>query len=670
MATELAKAYVQIVPSAQGIQGSITNALDPEAKSAGTNAGDSIGSNIVSGIKKIVVAAGLGTVIKEALSAGADYEQNVGGIETLFGDGAQTMIENASNAYKTAGLSANEYMETVTGFAASLKQSVGGDMEALTSAANTAVIDMADNANKMGTSMESIQSAYAGFSKQNYTMLDNLKLGYGGTKTEMERLLADASKLSGVKYDISNLSDVYAAIHVIQDDLGITGTTAKEAATTFSGSMASMKGAAQNLLASLATGGDVGASLSALVDSFSTFFWDNAIPMLGNIISSVPEIVGTLLQTATQQITNLAANADSFVDFALTLITNLATAIISNLPALVGALFDLAVGIGEALINYDWAGTAQTFATTLSDSFSGEMLMQGANMIINLVTGIAEGLPQLITSAGEMLTTFYSGYLDNLPTIINAGIELISNFVGGIAQNLPAIAASITQVVANILKTFIEHLPEIVAMGIKLIGELITGVLKAIPTIVKTFAEIGKTIINTFKEIDWKSIGKNLIDGIIKGITEAGSKIWETIKSICADVFKSVKDFFKIGSPSKLMADEVGRWIPAGIAQGIANNTAPLTDEMENLAASTVGTINGALVGDLRTSPNIAPAQTTTAEASKADVYKILEEYLPIIVEYVKNPFSVNDRELFRRVSDQNRVLYKAKQVDLLDPTT
>lgn len=670
MATELAKAYIQIVPSAQGIQGSITNVLDPEAKSAGTNAGDSIGSNIVSGIKKIVVAAGLGTVIKEALSAGADYEQNVGGIETLFGEGAQTMIKNASNAYKTAGLSANEYMETVTGFAASLKQSVGGDMEALTSAANTAVIDMADNANKMGTSMESIQNAYAGFAKGQYQLLDNLKLGYGGTKTEMERLLADASKLSGQKYDISNLADVYDAIHVIQTDLGITGTTAKEAATTFSGSMASMKGAAQNLLASLATGGDVGASLSALVDSFSTFFWDNAIPMLGNIISSVPEIMGTLLQTATQQITNLAANADSFVDFALTLITNLATAIITNLPALVGALFDLAVGIGEALINYDWAGTAQTFATTLSDSFSGEMLMQGANMIINLVTGIAEGLPQLIASAGEMLTSFYSGYLDKLPTIINAGIELISNFVGGIAQNLPAIAASITQVIANILKTFIEHLPEIVAMGIKLIGELITGVLKAIPTIVKTFAEIGKTIINTFKEIDWKSIGKNLIDGIINGIKEAGSKIWETIKSICADVFKSVKDFFKIGSPSKLMADEVGRWIPAGIAQGIANNTAPLTDEMESLAASTVGTINGALVGDLRTNPNITPVQNTTAEASKADVYKILEEYLPVIVEYVKNPFSVNDRELFRRVSDQNRVLYKAKQVDLLDPTT
>jgi len=670
MATELAKAYVQIVPSAQGIQGSISNVLDPEAKSAGTKAGDSVGANIVSGIKKVVVAAGLGTVIKEALSAGADYEQNVGGIETLFGEGAQTMIENASNAYKTAGLSANEYMETVTGFAASLKQSVGGDMEALTSAANTAVIDMADNANKMGTSMESIQSAYAGFSKQNYTMLDNLKLGYGGTKTEMERLLADASKLSGVKYDISNLSDVYAAIHVIQDDLGITGTTAKEAATTFSGSMVSMKGAAQNLLASLATGGDVGASLSALVDSFSTFFWDNAIPMLGNILSSVPEIVGTLLTTATQQITALAGNADSFVDFALTLITNLATAIITNLPALVSALFELAVGIGDALINYDWAGTASTFAETLTSTFSPEMLMQGANMIINFVTGIAESLPQLITSAGEMLTTFYSGYLDNLPTIVNAGIELISNFVGGIAQNLPAIAASITQVVANILKTFLEHLPEIVSMGIKLIGELITGIVKAIPTIVKTFAEIGKTMIKTMMEIDWKSLGKNLIDGIVNGLKEAGSKIWETIKSICSDVFKSVKDFFKIGSPSKLMADEVGRWIPAGIAQGIADNTAPLTDEMESLAASTVGTINGALVGDLRTNPSIAPAQTMTTDTDKADVYKILEEYLPVIVEYVKNPFAVNDRELFRRVSDTNRVLYKAKQIDLLDPTT
>lgn len=252
--TELAKAYVQIIPSAEGIKGKITEALGGEAASAGQSAGKSIGGNLVGTLKKALVAAGIGTAIKESIEEGAALEQSIGGIETLFKDSADTIKQYASDAYKTAGMSANEYMETATGFAASLLQGLGGNTAKAADIANMSITDMSDNANKMGTDMESIKNAYAGFSKQNYTMLDNLKLGYGGTKSEMERLLADAQKLSGVEYNIDNLSDVYSAIHVIQEDLDITGTTAKEAASTLSGSLSSMKAAFTNVLGNLALG--------------------------------------------------------------------------------------------------------------------------------------------------------------------------------------------------------------------------------------------------------------------------------------------------------------------------------------------------------------------------------------------------------------------------------
>ena len=236
MATQLGKAYVQIIPSANGISGMIQKEMGGEVASAGTSAGQSLGSNLVGTFKKIVAAAGIGKALSATLNEGAALQQSLGGVETLFKDSADKVKGFANEAYKTTGLSANAYMENVTGFSASLLQSLGGDTDKAAETANMAMIDMSDNANKMGTSMESIQLAYQGFAKQNYTMLDNLKLGYGGTKQEMQRLLADAEKLTGVKYDINNLSDVYSAIHAIQENLDITGTTAREAATTFTGS--------------------------------------------------------------------------------------------------------------------------------------------------------------------------------------------------------------------------------------------------------------------------------------------------------------------------------------------------------------------------------------------------------------------------------------------------
>lgn len=298
MPTELGQAYVQIIPSAKGISGSIRNQLDPEASAAGESAGNNIASKLVSIVKGVIATAAIGKFFGASLVEGADLQQSLGGIETLFKGSADKVKKYADEAYKTTGLSANDYMESVTSFSASLLQSMGGDTEKAADKANMAMVDMSDNANKMGTNMGDIQNAYMGFAKQNYTMLDNLKLGYGGTKTEMERLLADATKLTGVKYDISNLGDVYDAIHAVQEELDITGTTAKESAETFSGSLASMKSSFSNVLGKLALGQDIKPSLEALAETTSTFIVGNFIPMVGNILKALPGAIVTFIKAA------------------------------------------------------------------------------------------------------------------------------------------------------------------------------------------------------------------------------------------------------------------------------------------------------------------------------------------------------------------------------------
>lgn len=344
--TTLGQAYVQILPSAKGIGSGISAELNKEAGTAGERSGAHLASGLGKKLIAGIGALGIGAAIGKSLQEGAALQQSIGGIETLFGTGGKTIkefaadagksvgevrgeydklkeaenlaLKNASQAYKTAGLSANDYMQTVTGFAAALKGSTGSELEAA-KAADQAVVDMSDNANKMGTDMESIQNAYQGFAKQNYTMLDNLKLGYGGTKGEMERLLADAEKISGQEYDIDNLADVYSAIHVVQDELGITGTTAKEAATTFEGSFNSMKAAASNLMGNLALGQNVGPAMQALAETAATFLFDNLVPALGNIFQSLPEMIGTFIQVG---VPKLSAGVASLVDGISTYLTD------------------------------------------------------------------------------------------------------------------------------------------------------------------------------------------------------------------------------------------------------------------------------------------------------------------------------------------------------------
>ena len=519
MATELAKAYVQIVPSAEGMKGMITKELGGEA------------------VKKAIVAAGIGTALKAAITEGAALEQSIGGIETLFKDSADQMKQYAKDAYKTAGVSANDYMEQATSFSASLLQSVSGDTQKAAEAANQAIIDMADNSNKMGTNLEDIQHAYQGFAKQNYTMLDNLKLGYGGTKDEMERLLADAEKLTGVKYDISNLSDVYSAIHAIQDNLNITGTTAEEAASTLSGSLASMKASFTNLLGYWTIGEDVKPYITQFVQSAATFLFQNLVPAIGNILVQLPSALGTFVATALPMIAEQGKK----------MITALTDAIQNDLP---------------------------------------KMLDEGAAGAENFIAGMVDKIPDVLTGIGEVLTKLLDAILTALPKFAEKGAEIIKNLVSGLVSKLPDIAAGALKIITKISVTIINHLPDIIAAGVKIIVSVLSGIISAIPKLVAGLPKVVSAIVNHFKQVNWGSIGKAIISGIAKGIRSGISSIANAAKEAAKSALNAAEKFLGINSPSKVFRDQIGGNITAGMAAGITDGQNEVNKAIKNAALS------------------------------------------------------------------------------------
>ena len=398
--TTLGTAYVQIVPSAQGIKGSISNVLGGEAASAGESSGKSLGANIVSFAKKAIIAGAIGKVVKASLDEGAKLQQSYfGGLDTLYGEAADAARAYAREAAQ-AGISMNDYSEQAVSFGAALKNAFGGDVTKAAKAANTAIMDMADNSAKMGTDIESVQMAYQGFAKQNYTMLDNLKLGYGGTRTEMQRLLADAEKITGVKYDINNLGDVYEAIHVIQGELGLTGVAAAEASETFSGSFNAMKAAAANFLGSLAIGENVSGSLNTLIKTTSTFFFKNFIPMLGTIVKSIPGAVVTFMQEG------------------FPIILSGISSLVSNLAA--------------------------SIASTANSLTSEKVAMW-----------ITTTLPKLLSGAATLIGTFAKGLLNNLPKIIAAIGQIATSIVTGLGS---AIWGKITAAAQGIVSRFMAQI--------------------------------------------------------------------------------------------------------------------------------------------------------------------------------------------------------------------
>lgn len=418
MGTTLANAYVQIIPSAKGIKSGMQKELD----AAGGTAGESAGGRFAGSFKNIIGAAAIGTAvvagITKSTKEGAALEQSIGGIETLFKSASDTVIKNADNAFRTAGISANSYMEQATSFSASLLQSLDGDTKKAAKYADTAIIDMSDNANKMGTNIEDIQNAYQGFAKQNYTMLDNLKLGYGGTKTEMERLLADASKISGQKYDISNLSDVYEAIHVIQGDLDITGTSAKEAATTLSGSFSAMNAAADNFLGNLALGRNIESSMEGLASTASIFLFDNLVPAIGRILTSLPTALGTFIK--------------------------------KGVPQFMAAGKEMMDGIAKGFGNSgDIIKKALSGLTDLSGMISKAapgLVDTGMDLLQNLAQGIADGLPEFIESVPEIISNFADAAAKNGPKLIKGGLLIIKTLAVGIIKAIPALIKTVPKI--------------------------------------------------------------------------------------------------------------------------------------------------------------------------------------------------------------------------------
>lgn len=491
---ELGKAYVQIVPSAQGIKSALTEMFDEETEGLGEQTGQSIGQKLVGTLKNVIVAAGIGKIISDSINLGGALQQSLGGVETLFKDSADTVKAYAAQAYKTVGLSANDYMEQTTSFAASLLSSVSQDTDAAAQLANMAMVDMADNANKMGTDMQDIQNAYQGFAKQNYTMLDNLKLGYGGTQAEMQRLLNDATKISGVKYDLGNLADMYSAIHIIQQEMDITGTTAKEAATTLTGSFAAMKAAAENVMGNWSTGADLTEPLQALADTAQTFLVDNLLPMIGNVLAGIPEIVYSLVPELLQTGTEL--------------------------------LSSLAQGFTEGIPEFFSNALPQLLAFTdqLRDN-AASFVDAGLNLITQLLNGLIAGLPDLIAYVPDIIINICGIINDNMPKILAEGVSIIVQLVVGIVKAVPDLLANWKKILQAVLSV-------ISAINWLNIGKnILTGVANGVKS-------MGSSMLNAFKggfssALAWiKSLpsqavqwGKNLIQSFINGLTGKGGAV-------------------------------------------------------------------------------------------------------------------------------------------------
>lgn len=587
-----------------------------------------IGSAVNTAVKASAAAvgaasAGVAALGTACINAYADYEQLAGGVETLFKDSAETIHSFADNAYKTAGLSANEYMETVTSFSASLLQSLDGDTEKAAAAADLAITDMADNANKMGTAMESIQYAYQGFAKQNYTMLDNLKLGYGGTKEEMQRLLADAEKLSGVKYDLSSYADIVEAIHVIQTEMGITGTTAKEASTTIQGSVASMKAAWANLMVGMADDTqDFDLLLSNFIESIGTVA-DNLLPRIGIVIEGMGKLVAGLAPEIASALPTLTNE----------LLPNLVELGVQSISALVQGIQEN----GDSL-----AAGALSIVGTLAEGIAELLPMvadMAASLVVSLADGLTESLPNIIPIAIETISTLVENLTENANTVIDAGIQIILALGEGLIAALPQLIETIPQIVINIANVINDNAPRLIKTALYLIGQLAIGLIKAIPTLIANIPQIIHAIVEAFMAFQWLNLGKQLIDGVANGVKKAGESMATAAKntfskfksklagvevaselknigkhiidgivggiknslSRIANVAGKIKDtllsklkgLFKIASPSKLMKEEVGAYIGEGIAVGIEESGQMAVDAAETVANGIIDAFAG-----------------------------------------------------------------------------
>ena len=580
----------------------------------------------------------MAALTKASIDQYAEYEQLVGGVDTLFKTASDKVQEYAANAYKTAGMSANEYMDTVTSFSASLLQSLGGDTEKAAQKADQAITDMADNANKMGTGMEMIQNAYQGFAKQNYTMLDNLKLGYGGTKEEMERLLADAEKLSGQKFDISSYSDIVDAIHVVQTEMGITGTTAKEAASTIQGSVSAAKSAWSNLITGIAADN---ADLDTLIGNFVSSVETAA----GNIIPRVSVMLGGISQLVTSAsttiipmvITTITDNLPALLQAAVALVGALGQGIIDSLPAITQAaidiLFFLANGLIEnlpTLIDGIVQVTLTIVQVLTSPDFLTQLIETAILLIMTLAQGLIDAIPQLIAAVPMIIGNLLAAIIVELPNIIQMGIDLLFALIDGIIKCIPELVAAVPTLIIAFVNGIVNNLDKIILAAPQIIVSLITGIIGAIPELIAAVPRVIAAIADTIRNYDWGGIGRNIVQGLKDGI--AG--MWDNIKDWFNEKVNSlvggVKRILGIHSPSKVFAG-IGGFMAEGLGEGFSDEFAAVKNDIEGSMNFDAGTITA----DANISRNYTSgsygAASTSGGGDSGRIVMLLEQYLPML---------------------------------------
>nr|DAS04250.1 MAG TPA: tail tape measure protein [Caudoviricetes sp.]DAV59641.1 MAG TPA: tail tape measure protein [Caudoviricetes sp.] len=580
----------------------------------------------------------MAALTKASIDQYAEYEQLVGGVDTLFKTASDKVQEYAANAYKTAGMSANEYMDTVTSFSASLLQSLGGDTEKAAQKADQAITDMADNANKMGTGMEMIQNAYQGFAKQNYTMLDNLKLGYGGTKEEMERLLADAEKLSGQKFDISSYSDIVDAIHVVQTEMGITGTTAKEAASTIQGSVSAAKSAWSNLITGIAADN---ADLDTLIGNFVSSVETAA----GNIIPRVSVMLGGISQLVTSAsttiipmvITTITDNLPALLQAAVALVGALGQGIIDSLPAITQAAIDILFFLANGLIEnlptlID--GIVQVTLTIVqmltSPDFLTQLIETAILLIMTLAQGLIDAIPQLIAAVPMIIGNLLAAIIVELPNIIQMGIDLLFALIDGIIKCIPELVAAVPTLIIAFVNGIVNNLDKIILAAPQIIVSLITGIIGAIPELIAAVPRVIAAIADTIRNYDWGGIGRNIVQGLKDGI--AG--MWDNIKDWFNEKVNSlvggVKRILGIHSPSKVFAG-IGGFMAEGLGEGFSDEFAAVKNDIEGSMNFDAGTITA----DANISRNYTSgsygAASTSGGGDSGRIVMLLEQYLPML---------------------------------------
>lgn len=654
--TDLGKAYVQIVPSAQGIKASIQEVMGKPLEEQADESGATFGSMLVSKIKGAITIAGIGKFLSASLTEGGALQQSIGGIETLFGNSANVIKKAAQTAFKDAGVSANTYMEQTTSFAASLVSSCGGNTAKAAEIAKRAMVDMSDNANKMGTDLQDIQNAYQGFAKQNYTMLDNLKLGYGGTKTEMARLIKDAStyKDSQEKLNVSvkdgdmSFSNIANAISVVQDHMKISGTTAEEASTTLTGSFGMVKASVQDFLGAISTGDGVWRTFKNTISSLGTFIVGNLLPMIGNIGSSIVSILTNsfnnmpgILDAIQKFASNIAAQAPQFIKSGFELLNKLADGIISALPVMIAKI--------PTIIS--------TFANIINDN-APTILICGVKLIGKLALGLIQAIPTLIA---------------NIPKIIMAIVDVWSAFnwinlgkmaITGLGNGIKALFGFLKGTGKEALDTVLINimlLPEkLGSLGGKGIHGLINGIKSLFGSLGGAAKKIFEIIVKALASLPSKmlSIGKNIVEGIWKGIWNMGGWITKKIGDFAGGIVKSFKGFLGIHSPSRIMRDMVGRFIGEGIGVGILGSFDTVRKD--------IAAFNDSLIDEFNKSDSFGAAMTFSAvrevkmqlinegfekphtEDRKGDIYQTIN---------ITAPDAVDPSEVSRQTRNANREL-------------